>query len=93
MSFSVRSAIVCLAALAGGCMPMMVNSPMIQGKLRLVSAGYTGCVPEDNVLTNVSATMDGSGSWNASCKGKPYLCTSVGQVDGGAQYHCAPVAQ
>jgi hypothetical protein len=89
MSFSVRSAWICLVLFSAGCAPMMVNSSFVQDKLKLVSAGYTGCVPEENVLTNVSAQFDGSGRWNASCKGQTWLCTSVGQVDGGAQYHCA----
>jgi hypothetical protein len=90
MSFSVRSATVCLSLLVGACAPIPVNSPMVLDKLKLISAGYTGCVPDENTLTNATASLDGSGQWNATCKGQTWLCTSVGQVDGGAQYHCAP---
>jgi hypothetical protein len=45
----------CLALLvaavggAGGC--VSVNSPMVQERLKTVSAGYTGCLPEANYQT------------------------------------------
>ncbi len=89
MSFSVRSAMVCLSLLSVGCTPMLLESPMLQNKLKLISAGYTGCVPEQNTLTNISANYGGDGQWNTTCKGQTWLCTSVGQTNGGAQYQCA----
>ena len=58
-----------------------------------MSAGHTGCAPEENTLSNVSADSDGSGMWNATCKGKSYLCTAVASVGNSESFSCAPVAQ
>ena len=80
-----------LIAGASGC--VSVNSPIVQEKLKTVSAGYTGCVPDENVLSNVAARADGSGTWNATCKGKTYLCSAVATIDKSESFHCAPLAQ
>ncbi len=80
-----------LIADASGC--VSVNSPIVQEKLKTVSAGYTGCVPDENVLSNVAANADGSGTWNATCKGKTYLCSAVATFDKSESFHCAPLAQ
>jgi hypothetical protein len=72
-----------LAAL-GGC-----ASP---DELRLLSAGRTGCQPQDNKLSNVSTQALGT-TWNATCKGKVYLCTRVVSSDAAASTSCAPAAQ
>jgi hypothetical protein len=80
-----------LVAGTSGC--VSVNSPIVQEKLKTVSAGYTGCIPEENVLSNVAAKYDGSGTWNATCKGKTYLCSAVATVDKSESFHCAPMAQ
>jgi len=56
----------------GGCTAMVVN------QLKTVSAGHTGCAPDDNVITNIKAGADGGGTWNATCNGKVYLCSGVG---------------
>jgi len=77
---------------ASGCVPLSVNSPIVQDKLKLVSAGYTGCMPDDNVLSNVAANVDGSGTWNATCKDKMYLCSAISAANS-ESFHCAPVAQ
>jgi hypothetical protein len=81
-----------LMAGAVGCTSGPSRLTMVDGKLKLVSAGFTGCVPTDNVLTNVAPGSDGSGTWNATCKGKVYLCSSVPTVKSHT-FHCAPVAQ
>jgi len=83
---------VSIAGGACGCMTL-ANSPVIQDKLKMVSAGYTGCMPEENVLTNVAPKPDGSGTWNATCKGKTYLCSTISTTSSSQSYHCAPVAQ
>lgn len=82
--------IVAMAAGTSGC--LTANSPIVQQKLQTVSAGYTGCAPEDNVLSNVAPNRDGSGTWNATCKGKIYLCSAVATVNKSESFHCAPVA-
>jgi hypothetical protein len=79
---------------ASGC--FVTRTPMVQEQLRTVSAGYTGCMPDDNTLSNVAASLNGSITWNASCKGKAYLCSGVSSGNSAGQsesYHCAPVAQ
>ena len=84
------------AAGASGCVDLN-NSSSVQGTLRAVSAGYTGCPPGDNVLSNVAMHADRSGTWNATCKGKTFLCTAVVTdtvaLNAPVAYHCAPLAQ
>src|SRR5580658_10480037 len=77
------SVVLLIAAAAGtsGCVPLSVNSPIVQEKLKTVSAGYTGCVTDDNVLSNIAAKPDGSGTWNVTCKGKTYLCSAVSTIN------------
>ena len=72
------------------------NSPIVQQQLKTVSAGYTGCAPEENTLSNVAPRADGSGTWNVTCKGKMYLCSGIATGNAGhtsESFHCAPVAQ
>ena len=84
--------VVVLVAMSG-C-TAIANSPMVARQMKIVSAGHTGCLPDDNELTNVSLSGDGSGLWNATCKGKVYLCTAVGSAGSNSEsYACAPVAQ
>ena len=89
--------LISVGAAAGGCADIN-STPGVQNKLKVVSAGYTGCSPGDNVLSNVAMHGDGSGIWNATCKGKPFLCTAVVTQAAPAgndsdSYHCAPLAQ
>lgn len=79
---------VALAA-ASAC---TTNSPLVQDRLKMVSAGHTGCMPEENVISNAASNLDGTGTWNASCKGKVYLC-SAAPAGNAEAYSCAPVAQ
>jgi hypothetical protein len=65
----------------GGCVAMA------RPALQQISAGYTGCLPADNQISNVDDALIGA-TWNATCKGKVYLCSSAQNAD-----HCAPVAQ
>jgi hypothetical protein len=85
--------IVALSSGASGCVPLSANSPMIQDRLKVISAGHTGCAPDENLLSNVVAHSDGSGIWNATCKGKMYLCTAVVSDGHSESISCAPVAQ
>ena len=89
--------LICVAAGTASCVDLN-NSPDIQGKLKAVSAGYTGCAPQDNVLSNVAMHGDGSGIWNATCKGKIFLCSAVVNQpiaigNESNAFHCAPMAQ
>ena len=85
--------VLVLATLSGCLTPPAANSPLIVRKLQMVSAGYTGCVPGENDIFNISANLDGSGTWNATCKGKTYLCSGVSSSGGSESFSCALVAQ
>lgn len=71
----------------------IANSPAGIRHTQLVSAGHTGCLPDDNQISNMSASTDGSATWNATCKGKIYLCSAVSSAGSNAEsYSCAPAA-
>ena len=76
-----------IAFAAGAC------GASVTEKLQTVSAGYTGCRPEENELSNVDSKPDGSGTWNATCKGKTYLCSAISTLNNSESFQCAPVAQ
>jgi hypothetical protein len=69
-----------------GC-TALANSPMVINQLKTRSAGFTGCAPDANVITNVNGNADGSGTWNATCQGKVYLCSQGSS--GAPTYSCA----
>jgi len=73
-----------------GCTSL--SSPMAQDQLRTISAGHTGCMPEENVLSNVVA-KGSDATWNATCKGKTYLCSAVAAGSNSSAFSCAPVPQ
>jgi hypothetical protein len=82
----------CMVCIASCALPNP-NSPVIQSKLKLLSAGHTGCLPEANVITNMVFSSNGDGQWNVTCKGKTYLCTTIGTAGLAQPYSCAPVVQ
>lgn len=75
-----------------GC-AAIANSPAVAKQLKMVSAGHTGCLPDENEISNVNYGLDGSGTWNATCKGKVYLCSAVASAGNSESYSCAPVAK
>jgi hypothetical protein len=93
--FSYRVAIAAMVSLVvtAGCVPIAANSPIVTSRLQMVSAGHTGCLPGENAISNVAANPDGSGTWNATCLGKIYLCSAVAAVNQSESYSCAPVAK
>jgi hypothetical protein len=73
-----------------GCVSL--SSPVAQDQLRRISAGHTGCLPDDNVISN--AVQSGSNAtWNATCQGKTYLCSAVPAGSSSSSFSCAPVPQ
>jgi hypothetical protein len=82
----IRFGVLLAVLLTGGC-TTLANSPMVVDQLKIRSAGFTGCSVDTNVITNVTGNMDGSGTWNASCQDKVYLC-SQGSA-GAPTYSCA----
>ena len=90
---SVLAAVMYMAGCTSG-ISLVVNSSAMTKHLQMVSAGHTGCLPEDNQLSNITASPDGSGLWNATCRGKIYLCSAVGSAGSNAEsYSCAPLAK
>ena len=81
-----------LAASSANPTPSPVNSFDVK-RLKLGSAGHTGCLPDDNAISNAALNPDGSGTWNATCKGKIYLCSAVALRGDSMSISCAPVAQ
>ncbi|WP_157209863.1 hypothetical protein [Marinimicrobium agarilyticum] len=72
-------------------------SDLIKSSLQTISAGYTGCFPNDNDINFVTA--DGvvsdelsigltSNVWMATCKGKRYLCSKA-KTGESYSYNCA----
>jgi hypothetical protein len=82
-----------LTLTAGCTTSQLASSPFVTKHLQLISAGYTGCLPEANEISNVTLNLDGSGMWNATCKAKPYLCTAVGSNSSSESFSCAPAVQ
>jgi hypothetical protein len=81
MSFTVIAGAVLLTT--AGCASL--DSPTVANKLKVLSAGHTGCAPPANTISNAVANNDGSTVWNATCNGKTYLCTALGSF-----LSCAP---
>lgn len=81
------SLVIAILCTATAC--VTANSPLVQDRLKLISAGHTGCLPDANDISNVSLNTDGSGIWNATCKGQTYLCTAVGSVGNSEAFSCA----
>lgn len=83
-----------VVTLTAGCVDQSVRSPAGTKARQTASAGYTGCPPEENVISNFNWGASPQ-TWNVSCKGKMYLCTALYQ--GGEltpkSMSCAPVAQ
>jgi hypothetical protein len=57
--------------------------------LKTVSAGHTGCAPEQLAISNIRQSTGGL-LWNATCNGKTYLCSDVAAGKTSAEYSCAP---
>ncbi len=91
----VRISVLSAVLFMTGCVSMgslstLANSPVVIDQLKIRSAGFTGCATEENEISNVNPRPDGSGTWNATCKSKVYLC-SQGSLEGHAgPYSCAP---
>lgn len=81
-----------------GCSTAIVTahakeSPSVAERLQIVSAGHTGCLPEDNQLSITWVRVGGDSLWKSTCKGKTYVCSAVTWVNGTEAISCAPEAQ
>jgi hypothetical protein len=84
--------VLALSILLSTAACMTANSPRMTSALQMISAGHTGCAPAENEISDVSTSIDGSGTWNARCKGKMYLCSAFLGASKSESYSCAPVA-
>jgi hypothetical protein len=76
---------VVLAVVFGvtGCVAVVADSPRVARQIKI----------DDNDISNVNLSGDGNGTWNATCKGKVFLCSAAGAPGSVAEsYSCAPVA-
>lgn len=87
-----RIMVFAAVVLTSGC-ASTANSPAVTSQLQIRSAGFTGCAAEDNRISNVNARPDGSGTWNAACKDKVYLCSEGSSNGHAASYNCALAVQ
>lgn len=72
MKFTLRIGVLVIALLdTVGCASAVLNN------LKIVSAGHTGCLPDENEISNVNVNLIGVGTWYATCKGEVYLCSGV----------------
>jgi hypothetical protein len=63
-----------------------VTACVSTSQLKLISAGHTGCTPDELTISNVQ----GLGSmWNATCNGKIYLCSGIATGKSSADFSCA----
>ena len=85
------SGITMLLFITNGC-SSAYYSQIITEHLQTISAGHTGCLPQDNDITVITMGGDGSGVWTAVCMGKRYLCSSAGGTNG-SSYSCAPAVK
>jgi hypothetical protein len=87
----VRISVLAAVLFMTGCVSMgsLANSPVVINQLKIRSAGYTGCTTEANEISNVNPRPDGSGTWNATCKGKIYLCSQGSSEGHASSYSCA----
>ena len=96
-AYCFRPAAAILITLAGipGCVSISAPAKLsaIKNDLQLASAGHTGCLPSENEISNSNVQLGGIGTWNASCKGRVYLCSAVSSGNQTFSYSCALVAQ
>jgi hypothetical protein len=62
-------------------------------ELKTVSAGRTGCTPDQVAISNRAQTggLVGTGeTWNATCNGQVYLCSALAGL---REPGCAPAAK
>lgn len=84
-------AVLVIAIAVTGCVMQDYRAGREDSVLQQYSAGRTGCLPQDNVISNRSQLPKGF-MWNASCKGRVYLCTNLPASENSWETSCA-VAQ
>jgi hypothetical protein len=81
-------------ALAGfALMTTTACQTAIMNQLKTVSAGHTGCTPDQITISNHTGTFSNNETWNATCNGKVYLCSGVVTGKSSEDYSCAPAVK
>jgi hypothetical protein len=81
----------CLA-LTGFAVTTAACQSLGENQLKIISAGHTGCTPEQLSISNHAYKFGGGELWDATCNGNVYQCTRVAGKSSG-DYSCAPVAK
>jgi hypothetical protein len=95
VQFGAIATVLVTLALIAGCVSLSAPAKLsaIESDLQLASAGHTGCLPGDNEISNSNVSLSGTGTWNATCKGRIYLCSAVSSGNQAYEFSCAPAAQ
>jgi hypothetical protein len=88
--YRVAAIAVAVASVSGCTVEQMAKDPNLIGRLQLISAGHTGCMPKDHQISLLQADLTGGSLWKATCKGRTYMCSGAGVVGGPGGYSCAP---
>lgn len=86
---AILASLVVLLSTACVSVSQIQKSPEMAHALQMISAGHTGCHPADNRISNIHLEWNGSGTWNAACNDKVYLCSAFKGVNPSATYSCA----
>ena len=65
---------------------------IVMDQLKTVSAGHTGCTPDQLSISNHQNTLTGE-TWNATCNGRVYLCSGAYSGKSSEDFSCAPAAK
>ena len=87
--YRVGAIVAAVASVSGCTLEQLRKDPDLVESLQLLSAGHTGCMPQDNQVSLISVRRGGDGLWTATCKGKTYLCSGAAVNATGAS-SCAP---
>src|ERR1700676_3362226 len=92
--FRASATVIAILVAIAGCAGRgaLATDPTAKRDLQLASAGHTGCLPSENEISDVNVLHEGTGTWNATCKGRIYLCSAVSSGNQVLEYSCAPVA-
>ena len=85
----------CAVALAGFTLTTATacHTVSVMGQLKTVSAGRTGCTPDQITISNHTGSNINE-TWNATCNGKVYLCSGVAAgINSTEDYSCAPAVK
>lgn len=72
----------CGVMLSGCSAIELAQSDMAQSKMKNLSSGKIGCLPDAITIDVVSAGWNDTAIWKATCKGITHICSYNGNDDG-----------